>query len=304
MTELGLRLKEAREEKGMTLDDLQGTTKIQKRYLVAIEEGNYDVIPGKFYVRAFIKQYSETVGLDSELLFDEFKKDVPSTQTEEVSAKISQMPAKKELPKSASTFMGALPTILVILGVIIVAAIVYMLILGGNQAQSPPVETSPNAKKSQYNVSDDSPLTDEEKKQSDEEAQPDKTTNNESNEPAGSNEKTSKPQLKISAINQKGTTTTYEVTGAESLKLEVIASKNSWVRIRDESGNELQSGELASGKSYSHDISDQAEIDLRLGYTPGIELKLNGETVPYKLNPNEAITQNIRILNKKEEKSS
>ncbi len=71
MTELGNRLKEAREEKGMSLDDLQAATKIQKRYLTALEEGNYDIIPGKFYVRAFIKQYAEAVGLDSELLFEE-----------------------------------------------------------------------------------------------------------------------------------------------------------------------------------------------------------------------------------------
>lgn len=46
MTELGIRLKEAREEKAMSLDDLQAATKIQKRYLTALEEGNYDIIPG------------------------------------------------------------------------------------------------------------------------------------------------------------------------------------------------------------------------------------------------------------------
>ena len=48
VTELAIRLKEAREEKGMSLDELQAATKIQKRYLTALEEGNYDVIPGNF----------------------------------------------------------------------------------------------------------------------------------------------------------------------------------------------------------------------------------------------------------------
>ncbi|EAF0272058.1 helix-turn-helix domain-containing protein, partial [Listeria monocytogenes] len=51
MTELGDKLKQARREKGLSLDDLQQITKIQKRYLVAIEEGNYAVMPGKFYAR-------------------------------------------------------------------------------------------------------------------------------------------------------------------------------------------------------------------------------------------------------------
>ena len=64
MTELGARLKEARLAKGYSLEDLQEITKIQKRYLIGIEEGNYSIMPGSFYVRAFIKQYAEAVGLE------------------------------------------------------------------------------------------------------------------------------------------------------------------------------------------------------------------------------------------------
>ena len=43
LTELGNRLKEARVAKGFSLDDLQEITKIQKRYLIGIEEGNYEI---------------------------------------------------------------------------------------------------------------------------------------------------------------------------------------------------------------------------------------------------------------------
>lgn len=48
VAELGTRLKEARLSKGYSLDDLQEITKIQKRYLVGIEEGNYSIMPGSF----------------------------------------------------------------------------------------------------------------------------------------------------------------------------------------------------------------------------------------------------------------
>lgn len=71
LNEIGEKLKEARKAKGYTLDDLQQMTKIQKRYLIAIEEGNYDVMPGKFYARAFIKQYADTVGLNGDQLLEE-----------------------------------------------------------------------------------------------------------------------------------------------------------------------------------------------------------------------------------------
>ena len=53
MTELGTILKEARIAKNLSLDDLQEITKIQKRYLIGIEEGNYSLMPGKFYVTSF-----------------------------------------------------------------------------------------------------------------------------------------------------------------------------------------------------------------------------------------------------------
>ncbi|MGQ7033298.1 helix-turn-helix domain-containing protein, partial [Escherichia coli] len=46
---------------------------MRKRHLVAIEEGNYDVLPGAFYARAFIKQYADAVGLNREELLVEYQ---------------------------------------------------------------------------------------------------------------------------------------------------------------------------------------------------------------------------------------
>jgi cytoskeletal protein RodZ len=80
MDEIGQKLRDARIQKGYTIDDLQQITKIQKRYLIAIEEGNFDALPGDFYVRAFIKQYADTVGLDGDALLTQFQQDIPEPQ--------------------------------------------------------------------------------------------------------------------------------------------------------------------------------------------------------------------------------
>ena len=56
--QIGEQLKAARLEKQLSLDDIQEITKIQRRYLSAIEENNLSVLPGDFYVRAFIRQYA------------------------------------------------------------------------------------------------------------------------------------------------------------------------------------------------------------------------------------------------------
>ncbi len=84
MTELGQKLKEARGTKGLSIDQLHEITKIQKRHLVAIEEGNYDVLPGAFYARAFIKQYADAVGLNGEELLVEYQSTIPQSEKRDV----------------------------------------------------------------------------------------------------------------------------------------------------------------------------------------------------------------------------
>lgn len=84
MSDLGQQLKEARLQKGLSLEDVQEMTKIRKRYLEAIEQGDFKVLPGSFYVRAFIKTYAEAVGLDPEALLQNHPKDVPAAEPENV----------------------------------------------------------------------------------------------------------------------------------------------------------------------------------------------------------------------------
>ncbi|MEX1028938.1 MAG: helix-turn-helix domain-containing protein [Paenibacillaceae bacterium] len=82
MSDLGQLLKKARTQKGITLDELQELTKIRKRYLEAIEEGNYKILPGNFYVRAFIKSYSEAVGLEPDEVLRLYRSVLPETNPE------------------------------------------------------------------------------------------------------------------------------------------------------------------------------------------------------------------------------
>ena len=78
MSELGQTLRTAREELGLSLEQVQEATKIRKQYLIAIEEGDYSALPGSFYVRAFVKNYAEAVGLNPEELLSYYKHELPS----------------------------------------------------------------------------------------------------------------------------------------------------------------------------------------------------------------------------------
>ncbi|MCY7482022.1 DUF4115 domain-containing protein [Bacillus safensis] len=283
----------------MSLEDLMAVTKIQKRYLLAIEQGNYDIIPGKFYVRAFIKQYAEAVGLNPEQLFEEFRKDVPSTYNDEVSDKLSNIKPQRELPKPASKVLELLPTILIIGGIIVVIAIIYVIVQAVNHDSGQKNnQAAPQQSESKYEVSEGSSLAKDQKKK--EKASSDDKEKSSKKDDSSKNDET----VSLKATNTEGSTTTYEVSGADEMELKISASQASWLRVRDESGKVLKMGELKDGESFKTDLSDLSQVDIRLGNASGIDIKVNDETLKYELDPKDTMTQNIVIVNKGKEKSS
>src|SRR5699024_12151746 len=125
--DIGQRLKEAREEKGITLEYLQETTKIQKRYLAAIEEENFQVLPGKFYAKAFIKEYATAVGLDADELIASFEDSPPGEEVEEPTeyTRIKQSRADYQEPRNTASILPKVTVILLILAIIILAWVFY-----------------------------------------------------------------------------------------------------------------------------------------------------------------------------------
>ena len=66
MKDIGNFLRERREAKGISLDEVEKDLKIRKKYLQNLEEGNIDIIPGKTYLVGYLKNYSKYLGIDEE----------------------------------------------------------------------------------------------------------------------------------------------------------------------------------------------------------------------------------------------
>jgi cytoskeleton protein RodZ len=68
---VGRTLRETRTRRKIDLADVEAATKIRGRYLRAIENEEWDLLPGETYARAFIRAYADHLGLDGERLAEE-----------------------------------------------------------------------------------------------------------------------------------------------------------------------------------------------------------------------------------------
>lgn len=79
---LGEMLRTAREAKGVDLARVERETKIRERYLSALENGEYDDLPGAVYTRGFLRNYGAYLGLDAEELIDLYRIETSSAPAE------------------------------------------------------------------------------------------------------------------------------------------------------------------------------------------------------------------------------
>lgn len=283
LTELGARLKEARLAKGYSLEDLQEITKIQKRYLIGIEEGNYSIMPGSFYVRAFIKQYAEAVGLDPEELLDQFKKDVPGTQNEEVVQSYAQSPSRRKLSnRSSSKTMEAMPKITVALFIIVIIAVISILYWAKSKESPDVVDESPIVEYEKPQVTP--PVTEEPTDNAEEATEDDDTA--EEQEPE---EQT--PVQVISPGTVSGDDVNFEVSGTDEMKIRVEVNGNaSWIAFRNTQGVDNLGRVYNPGETIEYDATADGYVRIRLGSAASTKVFVNDEEV---ISPSDRTTQNF-----------
>jgi hypothetical protein len=72
MFELGSSLREARTRRQISIAQVEQATKIRGKYLRALEEEQFDMLPSQTYVKGFLRTYADYLGLDGQLYVDEF----------------------------------------------------------------------------------------------------------------------------------------------------------------------------------------------------------------------------------------
>ena len=288
MSELGQQLREARLEKGMSLDDVQEMTKIRKRYLEAIEAGDYKVLPGNFYVRAFIKTYAETVGLNPDQLL-EGDTEVMSSQIEGTMEPIIQKRSSNRVPKERN--VKWLSTVLMWTFPILIIVVIYLYV--SSLEEKPSNKQVDSDQKITDNITDPSLPDNTVVDPAGNEGEP--TSGNNTGEVNGGTDTTvEEPPVEeippvesqivtVTENGKQGKNTIFKVSGPKGAKIpvEIKASGESWLEVyrgKDSTGEKLSFGTTKDGDVLNVELDDQNML-IKSGYSPATIITVAGQPI-------------------------
>jgi cytoskeletal protein RodZ len=132
--EIGSTLRETRVRRKTTLQQAEDDTKIRARYIQAMENDDYDLMPSPAYVKGFLRTYCEYLGLDANVILDEYRSRFePDEEHEPFGGNSALGRPRAHRRRNTLTFIAVV--------CLLIVGLLYMLGLGrsGNKPTPPPV---------------------------------------------------------------------------------------------------------------------------------------------------------------------
>ena len=259
MDNIGEILKNARLEKGLSLEQVEEATSIRKIYLAAIEAGDYAKVPGDVFTKGIIRTYGNYLGLNGPELVTIYKAACAGVDPEEVkpaeirtTSKISVTPHLKPQKSSPGIFTYLLSFLLLV----IVAAAGYVFLLNGSD--KPENVVTPKQSALGNETSKPSEITDQEKaKERAEQAAAAKTKKEAADD--------KQAQQKQAAANQK------------NVNLYMFCNDRCWVEVVADDEKVFE-GTLISNQDKN--FSANKKIVVKYGNIKAMQIAVNGKPVP------------------------
>ncbi|MBV8258686.1 MAG: helix-turn-helix domain-containing protein [Actinobacteria bacterium] len=135
MFEIGNSLREARVRQGLGYPELELATKIRAKYLRALEDEEFSILPGDTYIKGFLRTYADHLGLDGQLYVDEY--------TSRFALGLADEPLlQRQRPRVRQRTVERRGVLLALLGIAVLAALVIVAWkFGGSSPTSTPAST-------------------------------------------------------------------------------------------------------------------------------------------------------------------
>ena len=138
MPEIGQTLRETRMRNRIDITEVEAGTKIRAKYLRALENEEWDLLPGPTFVKTFLRSYADYLGLDSRLLVEEYKQRFERPSTMELTPFAPRPGGRRERRRRA--VLG--PALVVVFALVLVLGALYA--LGSWGDDEPASDSSPN----------------------------------------------------------------------------------------------------------------------------------------------------------------
>jgi hypothetical protein len=93
--DIGTTLRDARTRQDLDFPELEELTKIRPKYLRALEDERFDILPAPTYVKGFLRSYAEALGLDGQPFVDEYNSRFAAVGDEDVVIRTRRVPTQR-----------------------------------------------------------------------------------------------------------------------------------------------------------------------------------------------------------------
>ena len=278
MTGFGDKLRREREMRGISLEEISESTKIGTRSLRALEEDDFEKLPGGIFNKGFVRAYSRFLGLDEDQTVADF--DAALKEYNLARGQVDDVPVEQEPEPVNTKAVWLIAAALVLIAAFTAAGYFLKRPATVKATQSQP-ETrhnsasvpepvpvpSASARSSPANVASITPGTPQPRDAKSIQSGGQKLTSSASGESDSAVE---------SANNKTGSGAQSHSDSSSPIRLEVFAREESWLSVSAD-GRDLGQQLLAAQKSRT--IRAQKEVRLKLGNTGGVEISFNGKPV-------------------------
>jgi cytoskeletal protein RodZ len=249
---IGESLRTLREERGLSLEQIAAETKIRPRLLRAIEENDFDQLPGGVFRRSFVLQYAKYLGADLEQVGRELSELRPFQETPPVPGEVPGHVTPEISPltpeRDWSGLRTSLGSFLAVVGVVLVCATMYSWWRAENHSSLPaaqPIASAPDASR---------------------ESQPPPAAEPAA-VPAAKPEPTSAPPSAAGEAMQ----------AAASVQVGLVAEELTWIQATSD-GKRVFADALQANQTRTIEAADR--VRLLIGNAGGVKIQLNGKEIP------------------------
>lgn len=256
MKEIGEYLRKAREEKELSLKDIQEITKIRLQYLEAMENGDFEAIPGEVYRKGFLVNFANAVGLDGQLLLEKYyaiKNEIPPIEpvTDREKMEVTRGSGENAKPKTKRFRLKNKANFWVGVAIIIIIASLCLIV--------------PMIKERTISLSHTADISEEAESQS----------------PSVADEaENSSDEISVKQVSEDSSSEDMITTQVFPASITVYAefSEDVWVRVKaDGKYIYMENGVTFTKDSPKQVWTAQESLEIRVGNSGGIKMSFNGQ---------------------------